>query len=126
MPYLTYEEYKFWGNASVTEEAFPKLLQKASDVIDSVTRAFYQFNDINMDVPYRREQFKKAIAAQIDYFDDMGAKTAHGLSSIQSVTIGRTSISGKASANVGTNILSSDALMYLQYTGLIYSGVRCC
>lgn len=126
MPYLTYDEYKFWGNASVTEEAFPKLLQKASEVIDDLTRAFYRFNDINMDVPYRREQFKKAVAAQIDYFDDMGASTAHGLANIQSVTIGRTSITGGATAGAGGSILSGDALAYLRYTGLLYSGVRSC
>lgn len=124
MTYLTYEEYKFWGNASVTEKTFPKLLQKASEVIDDATRAFYRFNDINMDVPYRREQFKKAVVAQIDYFDDMGASTSHGLANIQSVTIGRTSITGGATSGATNTILSSDALRYLKYTGLLYSGVR--
>lgn len=124
MPYLTYEDYQFWGTTSVDEADFPKLLEKASDVIDSVTRAFYRFNDIEQDVPYRREQFKKAVAAQIDYFVDMGATNAHGLNSPLSVTIGRTQMSsGESNQKKLNNIISDDALMLLRHTGLLYRGL---
>lgn len=121
MPYLTYADYQFWGNGTVAEDDFPKVLSKASDVIDSVTRAFYRFNDIEQDVPYRREQFKKAVCTQIDYFVDMGATSAHQLKSVQSVAIGRTNVSlGGGSTN---NVVSEDALRLLMPTGLLYRGV---
>ena len=121
MPYLTYEEYQHWGTASVDEEDFLKLLQKASDVVDSVTRSFYQFNDIEQDVPFRREQFKKAVAAQIDYFADMGATSAHMLTNVQSVTVGRTSMT--LNGGSGGSIVSQDTLRLLAPTGLLYRGV---
>lgn len=124
MPYLTYEDYQFWGTASVDEQNFPKLLQKASDVVDSVTRSFYQFNDIEQDAPFRREQFKKAVAAQVDYFADSGATNAHGLNSPLSVSIGRTQISnGATNQNKLNTIVSDDVYMYLKDTGLLYRGI---
>lgn len=125
MPYLTYEDYQFWGNGTAAEEDFPKLLSKASDVIDSATRAFYRFNDIEQDVPYLREQFKKAVAAQIDYFVDMGATSSHMLMSVQSVAIGRTNVSVGGGGKQG-DILSGDAKMFLMPTGLLYRGVGSC
>lgn len=124
MPYLTYEDYQFWGTASVDEEEFPKLLEKASDVVNSVTRSFYQFNDIEQDVPFRREQFKKAVAAQIDYFADSGATNAHGLNSPLSVTIGRTQMSNGANNQQKlNNVVSDDVFMLLRHTGLLYRGL---
>lgn len=122
MPYLTYADYQFWGNGTVAEEDFPKILDKASDVIDSVTRAFYRFNDIEQDVPYRREQFKKAVAAQIDYFVSVGTTSADMLMSVQSVAIGRTNVS-VGGGGKQASVLSTDARLYLMHTGLLYRGV---
>jgi hypothetical protein len=68
MAYLTYEEYLGMGFAEMEEGEFDRLLKRASDVIDGVTRSFYRFNDMEKDVSWRREQFKKAVAAQIEYF----------------------------------------------------------
>src|SRR5690554_4124926 len=93
MPYLTYDEYIDLGFPEIGETEFNRLLSKASDVVDSVTRSFYKFNDIEQDVPFRREQFKKAIAAQIQYFHDMGGTSSHELNEAGTVTIGRTTVS---------------------------------
>src|SRR5690554_7251927 len=59
MDYLTYDEYIQLGFAEIEKTEFDRLLPKASDVINSVTRDFYVFNDIEDDVPFRRERFKK-------------------------------------------------------------------
>src|SRR5690554_1128999 len=127
MAYLTYQEYIDLGFPEIEETEFNKLLPKASDVIDSVTRFFYRFNDIEQDVPFRREQFKKAIAAQIQYFHDMGGTSSHELNEAQTVTIGRTTVSStrrnSSNETKKSSIISDDALMYLRNAGFLYSGV---
>ena len=127
MAYLTYQEYIDLGFPEIGESEFNKLLQKASDVIDSVTRSFYKFNDMEQDVPFRREQFKKAIAAQVQYFHDMGGTSSHELETVETVTIGRTTVSsirGSSTDKTKKNsIISIDALMYLRDAGFLYGGV---
>lgn len=124
MPYLTYEEYNQLGFADMEEAEFNKLLPKASDVIDGITRYFYRFNDIEKDVPFRREQFKKAIAAQIEYFHDMGATSSHEINSPLTVNIGRTQImTGEANQKKTNTLISPDVYMYLRDTGILYRGI---
>lgn len=127
MAYLTYQEYIDLGFPEIGESEFDKLLPKASDVIDSVTRSFYKFNDIEQDVPFRREQFKKAIAAQVQYFHDMGGTSSHELETVETVTIGRTTVSSTRGSSTDktkkNSIISIDALMYLRDAGFLYSGV---
>lgn len=124
--YLTYQEYINFGFEQIEEVQFNKLLPKASDAIDSITRHFYKFNDIERDVPFRREQFKKAVAAQIEYFHEMGATSSHGMEQAQSVTIGRTTIAtnynsqGDGSKN---GLICKDVFYYLKDTGLLYKGI---
>lgn len=126
MPYLTYQEYNDLGFTELDQSEFDRLLKKASDAVDGVTRHFYKFNDIEKDVPFRREQFKKAVAAQIEYFYDMGATNSHGLNEPATVTIGRTSMSAgsKNSQNSPQNdFVSKDVFFYLKDTGLLYRGI---
>lgn len=126
MDYLTHEEYNSYGFSKVDEEVFNQLINKASDVIDNVTRRFYVFTDIEMDVQWRREAFKKAVAAQIEFFHETGSSTTHGLNEPTQVTIGRTSIGGRhGSSSNGDNkpLISNDSLIHLQGTGLLYRGV---
>lgn len=128
MAYLTFDEYKDFGFTEIEQEEFNRLLPKASDVLNSVTRDFYVFNDINDDVPFRRERFKKAVGAQIEYFHDMGATSSHGLNEPLTVTIGRTTVSGgyrgTPQDTLQASIVSDDVYMYLSGTGLLYRGVR--
>jgi len=126
MEYLTYEEYLGMGFAEMGEDEFDRLLKRASDVIDGVTRSFYRFNDIEKDVSWRREQFKKAVAAQIEYFHEMGAINTHGLNEPTSVTIGRTTINTRNNAqkDVQNGLICPEVFLYLKDTGLLYAGVR--
>lgn len=124
MPYLTFGEYQNIGFSEVSETDFPKLVRKASDVLDSITRDFYQLHDLETDVPIRRDKFKSAVAAQIDYFNDMGGTSAHELNSPLSVSIGRTQVSNGADNQKQTNnIVADDVYMYLKNTGLLYRGL---
>jgi len=128
MAYLTFQEYKTFGFTELTETEFDSLINRAGDAVDSVTRHFYKFNDINDDVEFRRELFKKAVGAQVEYFHDMGATSSHGLSEPSTIQIGRTSVS-KGSRNAsGQNeqqnkLVSDDVYMYLKGTGLLYKGI---
>lgn len=126
MAYLTYEEYLGMGFAEMEEDEFDRLLKRASDVIDGVTRSFYRFNDMEKDVSWRREQFKKAVAAQIEYFHEMGATNTHGLNEPTSVTIGRTTINTRNNAqkDVQNGLICPEVFLYLKDTGLLYAGVR--
>src|SRR5690606_27449359 len=115
MAYLTYDEYTQFGFSEIEEDEFNRLLPKASDVLNAVTRDFYVFNDIDDDVEFRRKKFKKAIAAQIEYFHDMGATSSHGLNEPSTVTIGRTTVSrgyrGSLQDETQFSIVSPDVLM---------------
>lgn len=124
MPYLTYEEYNEMGFVEIEQTEFERLLKRASDVINNVTRYFYRQNDLETDISFRKEQFKKAVAVQIEYFHDMGATSSHEINSPISVQIGRTQISSGVANQKKTNtIVSDDALMYLQSIGLLYRGI---
>lgn len=125
MSYLTYEEYKDFGFSEITETEFDRLIKKAGDAIDGVTRDFYQFLDLESDVKYRREKFKKAVAAQIEFFHEAGATTSYSLNEPTNVTIGRTSMGGRSTATSDSKqpIVSDDAIRYLERTGLLYRGV---
>src|SRR5690625_2854409 len=129
MPYLTYEEYQELGFNEIKEDEFNKLLPGASDVLNSFTRSFYEFNDINDDVEFRRTRFRKALAVQIQFFNDMGATTSYDIATPAHIQIGRTSVSstgrstGSATNNKKTDVICDDALMYLRDTGLLYAGI---
>lgn len=130
MPYLTYGEYKEFGFTHLEETKFDELIKKAGDVVDSVTRHFYKFNDIEEDVPFRRNQFKKAVAAQVEYFNEVGSTTTEGInSSPNTFQAGRTMVSNVSRRDEGgavesKSMVAEDTFMYLRDTGLLYAGIR--
>lgn len=126
--YLTYTEYNDYGFAEIDNMEFNRLVKKAGDVLDSITRNFYQFNDLESDHEFRRTKFKKAVACQIEYFYEMGATNSHGLKDEGTVTIGRTTVSSgdRNSSNQSespNNIISDDVYTFLNGTGLLYKGI---
>ena len=130
MPYLTLAEYKEFTGKSIEETKFTELLPKASDVLDHVTGHFYARVDINNDIYlWRVKQFKKALAVQIEYFDELGATTFEAINnSPQSFTAGRTSVSNTSRFNAsGTNesksLIAEDVYIFLEGTGLLYVGI---
>jgi len=130
MPYLSYSEFKELApHIEMEESEFNKLLPKASDVLDNLTSYFYVKNDIEQDNTWRVKQFKQALCAQIEYFHEVGSTTSEGINSApQSFTAGRTSVSNASSYKVtGQNEMKSlvpeDVFVYLEGTGLLYSGV---
>ncbi len=124
MPYLTYDKYIEFGFDEIEETEFKKLLPKASDVIDGITRHFYQFNDLETDHEFRKKQFKKAIAAQVEHFHELGGTSSSTINSPLNFQAGRTQVSmGANNQREANKLISKDVYMYLNGTGLLYRGV---
>lgn len=129
MPYLTLEEYNAYDQfENATADNFDKLLAVASDLIDDKTNYYYVNHPILEDTfTFRREQFLKAVACQVNYLMETKATTSNKLNnSPKSVSIGRTTINNGSSTTSTTSsksLLSSDCLDYLYATGLLYSGM---
>ncbi|MCA6773572.1 MULTISPECIES: hypothetical protein [Enterococcus] len=113
-------------DTELTEKDFRKLLRKASALLDIQTRRFYQRNDLESDIPMRRNAFKLAIAYQIEYMHEVDATTTFGMQEPDSWSIGRMSVSKSKGVSSSTNevsLLSGDAMLQLSGTGLLYRGV---
>jgi len=128
MAYLTYDEYKQMGYADMPKEEFDRLIGKAETTLDGLTGNFYLANDLATDFPVRREPFKRALAAQVEYFHETGATTTYGMNQTpQSVSIGRTTMNmgGRSDSNAGqkVSLISPDVIGLLSPTGLLYRGV---
>lgn len=132
--FLTYEEYKNIVGTQINEDEFNGLVNKAADIISSVCRFFYLSDDDlqNDKLQWRAQKFKNAIAYQVEYMHKNGYKSAADISNgtieADSLSIGRTSISGGgsgASASSKTAALlglGEDAYITLRHTGLLYRG----
>lgn len=129
MPYLTYDEFKELNKADVDEETFNKLFPKATALLNNVTNHFYVINDILLDNPWRVNQFKQALCAQIEYFNELGATTFESINKApQTFSAGRTSVSNASRYNPGGNnesksLVAEDVYIYLEGTGLLFAGV---
>ena len=125
MAYLTFPEYQKFGYQEVTEDDFKRLVVRASDVIDIRTRNFYKFHDLESDVEFRKNQFKKAIALQIERMAILGVVSTAEIDSPTNWSLDGVSVtngSSGASGDNATSIVSDDALELLSMTGLLYRG----
>ncbi|WP_404293188.1 hypothetical protein LG276_01030 [Cytobacillus kochii] len=129
MAYLTFEEFKELSNRDIDESNFNKLLPKASAVMDNVTNHFYQRVNIEKDNTWRVNKFKQALCTQIEYFHVLGATTFEEINNApQNFQAGRTSVSNASrynpsGANESKPLISEDVYIYLEGTGLLFSGV---
>lgn len=130
MTYLTYDEFnELAPHIELEETEFNKLLPKASDVLNNVTSHFYARKDIEKDNLWRVKQFKKALCAQIEYFNEVGGTTHESINSApQSFTAGRTTVSNSGRYRTdgesdGKTIVAEDVFVFLEGTGLLYRGV---
>ncbi|MCG1000319.1 hypothetical protein LHT10_04085 [Lactococcus lactis] len=125
MAYLTFPEYQKFGYQEVTEDDFKRLVVRASDVIDIRTRNFYRFHDLESDIEFRKNQFKKAIALQIERMAILGAVSTAEIDSPTNWSLDGVSVTNGGSGASGDNamsIVSDDALELLSMTGLLYRG----
>lgn len=121
MSYLTSSEYEKLGFDEI--DNFEQLEERASSVIDLYTDYFYSNVEFESDNPIRKNAVKQAIAYQINYMDSSGITTAEDKASLNSLSIGRTTINY---SNNTTNAikdsfnLSQDTLNLLNSVGFGY------
>lgn len=121
MSYLTSNEYERLGFDEI--DNFEQLEERASSVIDLYTDYFYHGADFENDNPIRKNAVKQAVAYQINYMDSSGITTAEDKASLNSLSIGRTTINY---SNNTTNAikdsfnLSQDTINLLNSVGFGY------
>ena len=121
MTYLTSNEYERLGFDEI--DNFEQLEERASSVIDLYTDYFYSNVEFESDNPIRRNAVKQAIAYQINYMDSSGITTAEDKASLNSLSIGRTTInySNNTTNAIKDNFnLSQDTLNLLNSVGFGY------
>jgi len=108
----------------VDEADFPALLRRAEDAVGTLTR--YQVTEENIDnlPPIVRTLYKKAVCAQIEYLNEIGANAAitgeTGMAN--GFTVGKVHVGGRSGGGVSgqANMLIAPAAMaYLEQTGLL-------
>nr|DAN63825.1 MAG TPA: putative Head Tail Connector Protein [Caudoviricetes sp.] len=121
MSYLTSNEYERLGFDEI--DNFEQLEERASSIIDLYTDYFYSNVEFESDIPIRKNAVKQAIAYQINYMDSSGITTAEDKASLNSLSIGRTTINysnNTANAIKDNFNLSQDALNLLNSVGFGY------
>lgn len=121
MTYLTSNEYERLGFDEI--DNFEQLEERASSVIDLYTDYFYSNVDFESDNPIRKNAVKQAIAYQINYMDTSGITTAEDKASLNSLSIGRTTInySNNTTNAIKDNFnLSQDTINLLNSVGFGY------
>lgn len=123
--YLSQSEFiKLTGVDSVKN--YEALEMRASAELDTLTRFYFQNNELGDD--FISNQFKRALAMQILFFDEAGTTSSEQMNSQpDSVRIGNTTVSynrtGTSSeVNKRSTAVSQDALNLLKGTGLLYRG----
>nr|DAM92355.1 MAG TPA: Putative Head Tail Connector Protein [Caudoviricetes sp.]DAT11066.1 MAG TPA: Putative Head Tail Connector Protein [Caudoviricetes sp.] len=121
MSYLTSNEYERLGFDEI--DNFEQLEERASSVIDLYTDYFYSNVEFESDIPIRKNAVKQAIAYQINYMDTSGITTAEDKASLNSLSIGRTTINysnNTANAIKDNFNLSQDTINLLNSVGFGY------
>ena len=125
MSYLTLEEYKELGFAEIEE--FSELKLKAEMAVDLYTNYFYQNINLEDDIPLRKKAVKLAIANQIRYLNESGILTAEDKVTLNSISIGRTTLNYGNENNTNQEAskfnLSLDTVNLLKSVGFGYRGV---
>lgn len=140
MAYLTFKEYQQNGFTMITDETIFDQHERAAETqIDITTQFFYNADramhslsdDMIADdqwLIFRAKQFKRAVALQCDYFDEVGADTPTGIANqdLSSVEIGRTHVqvnSSLNSTNFGKTGLATSVVAILSQIGLMSRAV---
>lgn len=128
MAYIDYSYYfnDYKGVLIENDDAFSRLSERASDIIDQMTNGRIQ--DIGFDNLHERikANVKKAVAAQVESMHlNGGVESIHGSSGVSSASIGNFSYSSGTS-NESESSTSSAVVNYLRLTGLMYRGVNVC
>ncbi|MGA3473167.1 hypothetical protein ACA578_16745 [Lactiplantibacillus plantarum] len=139
MAYLTFDEYRDLGFSRITDEVTYSQHEAAAETqIDITTQFFYNADyaahSLVDDLAgtqwqvFRAKQFKRAVALQCDYFDEVGADTPLGIANqdLSSIEIGRTHVQANSNVNAtnfGKTGLANGVVAILAQIGLMCRAV---
>ncbi len=136
MAYLMFAEYQQAGFKRIIDpDTFSKYEIAAETQIDITTRFFYNIDYSLVDdlagnewQVFRAKQFKRAVALQCDYFDEVGADTPIGIANqdLSSIEIGRTHVQANSNVNAtnfGKTGLATGVVAILAQIGLMSRAV---
>ncbi|WP_430491028.1 hypothetical protein [Lactiplantibacillus pentosus] len=139
MAYLTFKEYQQNGFTMITDETIFDQHERAAETqIDITTQFFYNADYAAHSLvddlagtqwqAFRANQFKRAVALQCDYFDEVGADTPIGIANqdLSSVEIGRTHVQANSNVNAtnfGKTGLANGVVAILAQIGLMCRAV---
>lgn len=130
MPYIDYKYYsEQYVGEPLDEEAFPRYLRRAEEVIDSITRYAVKRKGLAAFDEFVQEQVKTATAAQIEYYAINGLEVATDGKLPESFTVGKVSVTngGGSAGNGGrSNAVAPKVRAALEQTGLLNRGVGVC
>lgn len=139
MAYLTFKEYQQNGFTMITDETIFDQHERAAEMqIDITTQFFYNADYAAHSLvddlagtqwqAFRAKQFKRAVALQCDYFDEVGADTPLGIANqdLSSIEIGRTHVQANSNVNAtnfGKTGLANGVVAILAQIGLMSRAV---
>ncbi len=139
MAYLTFDEYEDLGFSRITDETTYSQHEAAAETqIDITTQFFYNADYAAHSLvddlagtqwqAFRAKQFKRAVALQCDYFDEVGADTPIGIANqdLSSIEIGRTHVQANSNVNAtnfGKTGLATGVVAILAQIGLMSRAV---
>lgn len=139
MAYLTFDEYEDLGFSRITDETTYSQHEAAAETqIDIITQFFYNADYAAHSLvddlagtqwqAFRAKQFKRAVALQCDYFDEVGADTPIGIANqdLSSIEIGRTHVQANSNVNAtnfGKTGLANGVVAILAQIGLMSRAV---
>ena len=141
MAYLTFKEYQQNGFTMITDETvFDQHERAAETQIDITTQFFYNTDYATHSLVddlvgsqwqvFRAKQFKRAVALQCEYFEELGADTPVGIANqdLSSIEIGRTHVQSNSNVNAtnfGKTGLANGVIAILAQIGLMSRAVSC-
>ncbi|WP_265489733.1 hypothetical protein [Lactiplantibacillus plantarum] len=139
MAYLTLADYQQSGFKRITDpDTFSKYEAAAETQIDITTQFFYNadyaahslVDDLagNQWQVFRAKQFKRAVALQCNYFDEVGVDTPIGIANqdLSSIEIGRTHVQANSNVNAtnfGKTGLATGVVAILAQIGMMSRAV---
>ena len=109
-------EYLGTDESSLPEDV-PRLLERASELIDYITR-----NNVDVSIIKHEEAARKAACAQYEWWAEIGDELGL-MSQISSMSIAEFSFSGGSSQQSELKKVAKRAEQYLNLEGLLYRGV---
>ncbi len=118
----TYYENTYIGGAIASTD-FARFEARAEDIIAQVTRYKVNAENIGSLPAPLQEAYKKAICAQMEYYNLNGIDVALAGASAASFTVGKVTVNDGQKATGKATMLCPSAAAYLEQTGLMSRSV---